>query len=262
MQEVQAGLHEARKTEVEDPIIPVAEAIIVETKLLCFDEMQITDIADAMIVGRLFQQLFDAGVVVVTTLNRVPGDLYKDGLNRDIFLPFIDLLSEKMTVWELSSATDHRQNRLEGEKVYFTPANAEARAAIETLWADMTGGVSAPLILNVKGHQVELPEFHNGHARASFWDLCSRALGPADYLAIAEAVNLLVLEGVPLLSSENYNEAKRFVTLIDALYEGKTRLIMSAADEPERLYLEGTGSFEFERTASRLREMQSADWAG
>ncbi|MEL6169550.1 MAG: cell division protein ZapE [Pseudomonadota bacterium] len=261
MQEVQAGLHDARKTGVDDAILPVANAIADDLRLLCFDEMQITDIADAMIVGRLFERLFARRVIVVCTSNRVPGDLYKDGLNRQLFLPFITLLETHMVVWELTSPKDYRQDRLAGEKVYFWPADADARRSLADLWIDMTGGGGGePLHLRVQSRTVELPAFRNGVARASFWDLCGRPLGPADYLAVAEAVRVLFLEEVPRLSSENYNEARRFVTLIDALYEARVRLVMSAADIPERLYLEGAGTFEFERTASRLREMQAADW--
>lgn len=261
MQEVQADLHEVRKTEVKDAIVPVADHIAKDLRLLSFDEMQITDIADAMIVGRLFERLFAAGVVVVTTSNRVPDDLYKDGLNRDLFLPFIDLLKTWMDVHELVSPTDYRQGRLAGQTVYFSPTNAAARDEVSDIWRELTGGGGERLDLEVKGHKVVLPVYRSGAARASFWDLCAQAYGPADYLAIAETVRVLILEDVPLMSSENYNEAKRFVTLIDALYEAHVRLIMTAADVPERLYLEGAGSFEFERTASRLREMQSADWA-
>ena len=263
MQEVQAALHEARKTGVDDAIRPVAEKIAEDLRLLSFDEMQITDIADAMIVGRLFQMLFDRGVTVVTTSNRVPDDLYKDGLNRPLFLPFIQLLKDRLDVREIESETDYRQHRLEGAQVYFTPADAKAEKALSKIWMELTGGGGdAELRLTVKGREVVLPDYHAGVARAGFWDLCGRPLGPADYLAVAGAVRVLILEDIPHLSSENYNEAKRFVTLIDALYEGKVRLICSAADEPERLYVEGTGSFEFERTASRLREMQGAEWGG
>ena len=261
MQEVQAGLHEARQQGVDDAILPVAERITGEVRLLSFDEMQITDITDAMIVGRLFEKLFEAGVAVVTTSNRVPDDLYKDGLNRNLFVPFIELLKERMEVWELASPRDYRQDRLAGAQVYFHPADARARDAVSDIWREMTGGGGDRLILKVKGRDVEIPVFCNGMGRASFWDLCAKPLGPADYLAVADAVRVLILEDIPLLSSENYNEAKRFVTLIDALYEARVRLIATAADAPERLYLEGEGSFEFERTASRLREMQSADWA-
>ncbi len=262
MQEVQAGLHAARKTGVDDAIRPVAQDLSAGLRLLSFDEMQITDIADAMIVGRLFQMLFDRGVAIVTTSNRVPDDLYKNGLNRPLFLPFIDLLQQRMEVRELESETDYRQHRLQGAQVYFTPNSAASRSAIDGIWRELTGGGGdGPLVLTVNGRSVDLPDHRSGVARAGFWDLCGRPLGPADYLAIAQTVRVLIVEDIPHLSATNYNEARRFVTLIDALYEARVRLICSAADEPERLYLEGVGSFEFERTASRLREMQGADWA-
>ena len=261
MQELHRGLHAARKTAAEDPLTPVADAILKTTRLLCFDEMQITDITDAMIVGRLFQMLLDAGVVIVTTSNRPPEDLYKDGLNRALFLPFIDLLNARMQVIKLESPTDYRQHRLTGAQTWFQPAG-RAQMALAAIWTDLTGGAAGePLHLPVNGRSVVVPKFASGIGRASFWELCAKPLGPADYLAIAAAVRVLILDDIPHLSAANYNEAKRFVTLIDALYEARTRLIASAADEPERLYIEGTGSFEFERTASRLREMQSADWA-
>jgi cell division protein ZapE len=262
MQEVQDGLTAARKTGVDDAILPVADAIADDVRLLCFDEMQITDIADAMIVGRLFQRLFDRGVTVVTTSNRPPQDLYKDGLNRKLFLPFIDLLTERMVVHELAADRDYRQDRLAGRASYFVPADAEARAAMEAVWQDLAGGPGEAMVLRVKGREVELPQASNGVARVGFWDLCGRPLGPADYLAVAQAVRVLLLENVPLLSSDNYNEARRFVTLIDALYEARVRLFVSAAAEPENLYIEGEGLFEFARTASRLREMQSEGWGG
>lgn len=261
MQEIQAGLNEARKRGEQDTVRPVAEAVAAQVRLLCFDEMQITDIADAMIVGRLFEQLFAAGTTVVTTSNRVPDDLYKDGLNRQLFLPFIALLKERMVVRELASERDHRQDRLAGAQVYFTPVDAAARKTIDALWEELTHGLEEPLTLHVQGRQVDLPRYHNGVARASFFDLCGRMLGPADYLKLAESVRVLIIENVPRLSRHNFNEARRFVTLIDALYEAKVKLIASAAAQPEMLYVEGTGSFEFERTASRLREMQAADWS-
>ncbi|HMS96024.1 MAG TPA: cell division protein ZapE [Tabrizicola sp.] len=261
MQEVHRGMHQARKDGVEDALAPVAEAVIRDTRLLAFDEMQISDITDAMIVGRLFEKLFAAGVVAVTTSNRPPVDLYKDGLSRALFLPFIAMLEDRLEVVELESPTDYRQHRLTGAQVYFHPARA-ATEEIAAIWADLTGGAGGePLMIEVNSRRVDLPRFANGVARASFWDLCSKPLGPADYLAIARAVRVLILEDIPQLSSSNYNEAKRFVTLIDALYEAKVRLIASAAEAPERLYIEGEGSFEFARTASRLREMQGADWA-
>ncbi|MFN4157599.1 MAG: cell division protein ZapE [Gemmobacter sp.] len=259
MQEVQQGLHAARKRGIEDALGPVAETMT-GLRLLALDEMQITDIADAMVVGRLFEKLFAGGVVIVTTSNRPPDDLYKDGLNRNLFLPFIDMLKDRLEVVELESPTDYRQHRLAGAQVYFHPAG-RAQAAMQAIWADLTGNAPGEaLMLAVNGRSVEVPRFASGVARATFWELCARPLGPADYLAIAGAVRVLMLEDIPQLSASNYNEAKRFVTLIDALYEARVKLIASAADEPERLYIEGTGSFEFERTASRLREMQAAGW--
>ncbi|PSL18940.1 cell division protein ZapE [Shimia abyssi] len=260
MQEIHEAMHKARKDGVADAIQPVAHAVSDSVRVLAFDEMQITDITDAMIVGRLFEHLFAAGTVVVTTSNRIPDNLYKDGLNRQLFLPFIDLIKQQMRVWELVSPTDYRQDRLSGNQVYFVQAGTEARAQITSIWQDLTGGDAEPLVLTVKGRQVELPAFRNGIARASFFDLCGKMLGPGDYLTIANSVKVLILEDIPQLSRHNFNEAKRFVTLIDALYEAKVRLICSARAEPEMLYVEGEGTFEFERTASRLREMQDADW--
>lgn len=260
MQEIHAAMHDARQQGVQDALAPVAKSVSDAVRVLAFDEMQITDITDAMIVGRLFESLFADGVVVVTTSNRVPDDLYKDGLNRQLFLPFIDLIKDRMVVHELVSPRDYRQDRLEGEQTYFYPDNADARGQIDRIWNDLAGPDAGPLELTVKGRKVVLPQAHNGVARVKFYDLCGKALGPADYLAVAEAVRVLVLEHIPQLSRSNFNEAKRFVTLIDALYEAGVQLIASAADRPEMLYVEGAGSFEFERTTSRLREMQSADW--
>ena len=260
MQEIHAAMHEARKTGVNDAIAPVAADVAASVRLLAFDEMQISDITDAMIVGRLFQALFAAGVVVVTTSNRLPDELYKHGLNRSLFIPFIEMIKEKMVVREMVSPTDYRQNRLSGTQVYFTPVNADSRAAMNAVWDDLAGGPGTPLTLRVKGRDVVIPAFHNGMARAQFHDLCGTALGPADYLALAEAVRVLLLDDIPTLSRSNFNEAKRIVTLIDALYEARVRLICSAAAKPEMLYVEGEGTFEFERTASRLREMQADGW--
>jgi len=261
MQEVHEGMHGARASGAQDALAPVATALAASLRLLALDEMQITDITDAMIVGRLFEKLFEAGVVVITTSNRPPDDLYKDGLNRQIFLPFIDMIRTKLVVHELASPTDYRQNRLAGGQTYFTPINAGARTGIEAIWRGFTEhGSPRPLVLAVKGRQVALPAVCSGVARATFYDLCAKPLGPADYLAIASSVRMLILENIPALGRSNFNEARRFVTLIDTLYEARVRLVASAAAEPEYLYLEGEGSFEFERTASRLREMQAADW--
>ncbi|HRO14996.1 MAG TPA: cell division protein ZapE [Paracoccus sp. (in: a-proteobacteria)] len=261
MQEVQAGLNAARQAGEQDVVRPVAEGIAARTRLFCFDEMQITDIADAMIVGRLFQVLFDRGVLVVTTSNRAPEDLYKNGLNRQLFLPFIALIRDRMDVMHLDSPRDHRQHRAAGGQVWFTPADAVARASLDDIWAELADGADPrPRKLEVKGRMVELPAASGRIARAGFWDLCGRPLGPADFLEIARSFDVLLMDGIPRLGSQNYDAAKRFVTMVDTLYEARVRLIASAADEPERLYFEGEGSFEFERTASRLREMRDANW--
>lgn len=262
MQEVHAGLHAARATGHDDPIAPVADGIAEQARLLCFDEMQITDITDAMIVGRLFEKLFQAGTSIVTTSNRAPDDLYRNGLNRQLFLPFIALIKDRMVVHHLFTDVDYRQDRLRGRQTWFTPADAAARAALDDIWHSLTEGAESPLILKVVSRKVTLPRFHNGAARAGFADLCDRPLGPADFLALTEAVRVLVIDDIPRLSRARNNEAKRFVTLIDAAYEAGTRLFCSAEAEPEDLYAKGPGAFEFERTASRLREMQSEDWAG
>lgn len=261
MQEIQAGLEAARKRGDQDTVRPVAVEVASTVRLLCFDEMQITDIADAMIVGRLFQVLFEQGVSIVTTSNRVPEDLYKHGLNRQLFLPFIALIRERMEVICLDSQTDYRQNRSTGEQVWFTPANAEARAKLDAIWDELTGGAAPePEDIQMKSRSFTLPAVSGKVARSGFWELCGQPLGAADYLELARRVEVLILDSVPQLGLSNYNEAKRFVTLIDALYEAKVRLIASAAEQPEQLYNEGEGSFEFERTASRLREMQDVNW--
>jgi cell division protein ZapE len=261
MQEIHGLMHEARKSGVDDAVEPVAAEVIESARLLCFDEIQITDITDAMIVGRLFEKLFSAGVVIVTTSNRHPDDLYKDGLNRNLFLPFISMIKERMTLYNLDSENDHRQNRLQGHKTYFAPIDEAAEMAIQRVWTDVAGRRMEPLVLSHKSREIRLPAFHNGVAMATFRDLCGQPLGPGDYLAIANAIRVLILKDIPRLSRANNNEAKRFVTLIDTLYEAKIRLIASAATMPEQLYEAGAGAFEFERTASRLREMMSADWA-
>ncbi len=260
MQEIHKGIAAARARGVTDPVRPVADAVADGATLLCFDEIQITDITDAMLVGRLFERLFERGVVIVATSNRAPDELYKNGLNRQLFLPFIALIKEKLEVHELASATDHRLEVLAGAPVYHTPPGPAATAALDTAWTALTHGPDAPLALEVHGREVALPRHRNRVARASFAELCGRPLGPADYLALAEALDILILEDVPILGPARANEAKRFVTLIDALYEARVRLVVSAAAEPEALYVEGAGAFEFERTVSRLREMQGVDW--
>ena len=260
MQEVHRNLGKARDSGIKDPLRPVGNAIIESASLLCLDEMQITDITDAMLVGRLFEMLFDAGVVVVTTSNRPPDDLYKDGLNRNLFLPFIELIKTRLDVMELVSPTDHRQNRISDEERYFSPLTDDTAAALDAVWKDLSGGHGRPMTLQVGSRDIQLPEVSNGVLRADFKTLCGAALGAADYLKIADTFRVIFLTDIPKLSAANNNEAKRFVTLIDTLYEAGTLFFASAAAAPEELYEKGAGSFEFERTASRLREMQSNGW--
>ena len=245
----------------DDPIPPIAALIASEARLLCFDELQVTDIADAMILGRLFEALFEKKVVLAVTSNRAPEDLYKNGINRQLFLPFIDILRQRCDVVETSGARDFRLDRMSGAKVWFSPLDAEARQGFETLWADLKGGEpESPIVLPVLGREVKLVRTVGGMARATFDELCGRPLGPQDYLAIARRFHSLFLADVPLLSPANHHEARRLVTLVDALYEAKTRLVVLAEAAPEALYTEGVGAFEFERTVSRFNEMQSEDW--
>lgn len=260
MQEVHAGLDAARKAGATDAIAPVAANLAQGLRLLCLDEMEIGDIADAMIVGRLFEALFAAGITVVTTSNRPPGDLYKDGLNRHRFVPFVELIEERLEVVRLGGPEDYRQAGGQGARRWFVPADASARAALDSVWQRAAGGPGRPHDLPVQGRVLHLPRFRDGVARTRFWDLCGRPLGPADYLALAAAVRLLIVEDIPELSAHNFNEARRFVTLIDTLYEARVALYASAAVPPQRLYIEGEGAFAFERTASRLAEMQGPDW--
>ncbi|WP_308917469.1 cell division protein ZapE [Jannaschia sp. LMIT008] len=261
MQAAHDAMHEARTTGTADAIAPFAARVTREARVLCFDEMQITDITDAMVVGRLFEKLFAGGVHVVTTSNRVPDDLYKDGLNRQLFLPFIDMLKNRMVVHHLDAGRDYRRERLAGSRTYFTPGDTDD-TALDGVWADLSGGRSEGLTLRVKGRDLVLDDYAAGVARASFATLCGRPLGAGDYLALAQAVRVLILTHVPVLEGRHHNEARRFVTLIDALYEARTRLIVSAEAPPEGLYPSGEGRFEFDRTASRLVEMQSDGWGG
>jgi cell division protein ZapE len=242
----------------DDPIAPVAKAIASEAWLLCFDEFQVTDIADAMILGRLFEQLWMRQVVVVATSNRHPRDLYKNGINRQLFLPFIAMLEEKLELHALDGQRDYRLARLESQPVYHCPLDGSTFAAMDEAWAALTQGARPrPTSLVVSGRELKIARAAAGCARMSFEDLCVAALGASDYLALAKRFETLLLDGVPIMGPEKRNEAARFRTLIDALYENKTKLIMSAEVEPDRLYGTGDQAFEFERTASRLYEMRS-----
>ncbi len=260
MQEVHDGIFEARKNRNKDPIEPVAKAIAAKAHLLCFDEMQIADITDAMIVGRLFEKLFARGVVIVATSNRHPDELYKDGLNRHLFVPFIEKIKEHLEVYHLASEMDHRLGGQKNPELYFTPLDDVSRREMDAAWDVLTNGKGAPKTLIVKGRGVVIPSFYKGAGRFTFAQLCETPLGAVDYLALAAVVDVLLLDDIPKMSKEKGNEAKRFILLIDTLYEAKVRLICSAADVPDRLYQQGRGAWQFKRTTSRLEEMQRAEW--
>ena len=251
----------------DDPIEPVAALIASEARLLCFDELQVTDIADAMILGRLFDALFERKVVVCITSNRAPDALYKDGINRPLFVPFIERITQRCQVVELSGARDWRLDRIKASRVWYDLGRQEGgeggarREGFEQLWTDLKGDMpECPAHLAVLGRDVVIQRTAGGLARATFAELCEQPLGPQDYLAIAARFHTLFLDGAPLLTPDNRQAARRFVTLIDALYEAKTRLVAMAAGAPEQLYPAGDGAFEFERTVSRLNEMSSQSW--
>tara|TARA_R110002033_G_scaffold87033_3_gene136988 strand:+ start:1696 stop:2838 length:1143 start_codon:yes stop_codon:yes gene_type:complete len=245
----------------DDPIAPAAKRIASGASLLCFDEFQVTQIADAMILSRLFEALFDEGVTVVATSNRHPDDLYTDGINRPLFLPFVDILKANCDVFELSSDRDYRLDRLSEAPVWYAPLGPEADAALDKAWHRLTlGATPQHCTLKVKGRKLEVSREAAGTARFTFEELCARPLGARDYHTIGAHFHTVFLENIPLLSPENRNEAARFVMLIDELYEAKVKLVASAAAEPDALYPSGDGSFEFQRTASRLHEMRSTEY--
>lgn len=261
MAEAHDMIGEARKRHDGDPLPIVARRIADQAALLCFDEMHITDIADAMILGRLFKWMFEYGVVVVATSNSAPEDLYKNGLNRQLFLPFVDLLTSHMRVIELKAAKDYRLSKLSGRKRYFWPLDDAARRAMDELWQELGGGLAdQPRTLEVKGRLIQVPRALLNMARFQFADLCAKPLGTLDYLAIAQDYDTIFIDDVPVLTADRRNEARRFINLIDTLYDNRISLIMSADAEADRIYLTGDGADLFERTASRLIEMRSDDY--
>lgn len=264
MLEVHARIAEARKQEVGDPIPPVAAALAEEARLLAFDEMMVTNSPDAMIVSRLFIELMAKRVTVVTTSNRPPGDLYKDGLNREHFLPFIALIETELDVLALNGPTDYRRDRLGRMDTWLVPNGAEATKALSAAFFRLTdypvedrAHVPAADLALGGGRALHVPKALKGVAVFSFKKLCGQARGAADYLAIARRFHSVILVGVPQLGPESRNEAARFVSLIDALYEYKVKLLAAADAEPDQLYPAGDGRFEFQRTVSRLEEMRS-----
>lgn len=258
----------AKSIDLDDPIPPVVRKMAGQAKLLCFDEFQVHDIADAMILGRLFEGLFAAGVTVVATSNRVPDDLYKDGLNRPLFLPTIEMLKTSLEVLELSGPIDYRLDRMKGLPVYHVPVNNETTKALSAAFWKLTDrdvgdpleAPSAEIEVQGQGRTLFVPKAMKGVAVFSFKRLCANALGAADYLSIAWRFHTVFIVAIPQLGPSKRNEAKRFVTLIDSLYENNVKLFCSAATQPENLYPAGDGNFEFDRTVSRLMEMQSDDY--
>jgi cell division protein ZapE len=265
MQEAHARIHAWKQANPggDDPIPPLADRIAAEAALLCFDEFQVNDIADAMILGRLFAGLFERGVVVVATSNTLPSDLFRGRPGRDAFLPFIALLEARLDVLILQGERDFRRARLRGMSVWHVPADARADAALDEAFRQLTGGVApGPERLMVMGRVVGVPLAAAGVARFDFQALCGTALGAGDYLALATHYHALVLDGVPRLSPENYDVARRFIVLVDALYDHRVKLVASAEAMPDQLYQRGEGAKAFERTASRLEEMQSQEYLG
>ncbi|MBT3534187.1 MAG: cell division protein ZapE [Rhodospirillaceae bacterium] len=266
MGEVHARIDKFRKTPADqrqgdDPLPPIAGDIAEATWLLCFDEFEVRDIADAMILGRLFGRLFELGVVVIATSNRAPDDLYKGGLNRQLFLPFIETLKERLDVLCLEGPLDHRLARMEGVAVYHTPLNERAATALDAAFLSLTDqhqGEAAEI--KIKGRVLVVPQQAKGVARFSFDELCDVALGAHDSLALSEQFHTIILSGIPKLGPERRNEARRFVILIDVLYDNGLKLVASAATGVAEIYPAGDGGFEFQRTVSRLIEMQSAEY--
>jgi cell division protein ZapE len=265
MQEIHARLHEWRQEgasgQNQDPLFRLAGEIAQASPLLCFDEFQVEAVADAMIVRRLFEAVLDLGVTIVATSNTAPGDLYAGGLQRERFLPFIDLLQQRMDVVELGGETDYRRDRLKSAGVYHSPLGPEATAALDDVFERLTdGAVGEPGMISVQGRFIPVPCQARGVARFGFADLCEQPLGPADYWSIACQYQTVILSDIPQLSPRERNAAKRFATLIETLYEQRTKLVCSAATPPDQLYREGDGSAIFTRVASRLEEMQSEDY--
>ncbi|MEZ5824745.1 MAG: cell division protein ZapE [Geminicoccaceae bacterium] len=262
MLDVHARLHRLRQGGGKvDPLKIVADELASEHTLLCFDEFHVVNIADAMILRRLFERLFELGVVMVATSNWPPERLYENGLNRDRFLPFIDILKERNAVLALDGETDYRLGRLRQLPVYHHPLGPKSSKELRDIFAELTDGARpAADEVMVASRRIRIPEAHGGVAFLQFGDFLEQPLGAADYLAITEAYSALLLDGVPILTAERRNEARRFMILVDACYERKTMLYIAADAPPEELYTAGDGAFEFERTVSRLMEMRSVEY--
>jgi cell division protein ZapE len=265
IQDVHTRIHAWKKAhpDVSDPIPPLADRIAADSALLCFDEFQVNDIADAMILGRLFQALFDRGVVVVTTSNTAPDDLFKGQPGRDAFLPFIALIKQRLELLVMDGGRDYRRERMRGLRTWLVPTDAMSRRELDKAFMRLTGGAATrPVTLAVMGRALVVPQAADGVARFDFDSLCNTALGAGDYLAIATNFHTLILDDIPRLSPDNYDQARRFIVLVDTLYDQHVKLVASADATPDQLYQHGENAKMFERTASRLDEMQSEDWLG
>ncbi len=269
MQEVHQHIHNHRqiykagRTQEKDPIPPVAKKIAAKAKLLCFDEFSVSDITDAMLLGRLFKVLFDEGVIVVATSNIAPHDLYKDGLNRQLFVPFIELLQSKLMTHELISTTDYRLAKLPNSSLYNWPLNKRSEKAMDQAWGLLTDEAAPEShVLKLKGRELRVPRATKSVCRFHFDQLCREARGASDYLAISNNYQIVMIDNIPIILSSERNVAKRFIALIDILYDHHCKLIVSADAKPELLFQSKSGkeAFEFERTASRLIEMQSLEY--
>lgn len=270
MADVHDRIHQHRQalnrgeTKQNDPIPPVADSLAKQAKILCFDEFTVTDIADAMVLSRLFTALFQRGVTLVATSNVAPDDLYRNGLNRQLFLPFVAILKENVEVFNLDARTDYRLEKADRRPVYICPLGLSTLGKMDASWEIVKGTHEEQVLdINVRGHPVHVPRSVQGAARFEFFDLCSKALGVADYMALAEQYQTFFIDNVPILDDEHRNETKRFILLIDTLYDRHIRLFISAAETPNKLYQghsKTTETFEFDRTVSRLFEMQSDDY--
>lgn len=258
MADVHERISDIRLKVPGDPIPHVASSIAETARLLCFDELHVTDIADAMILGRLFERLFAAGTTVVATSNTHPAGLYKNGLNRQLFLPFISMLERNLDVVPLAAQKDFRLEKLKGNPLYFTPIDADSKTALDGHWNRLTGRhPGKPVEIDVKGRKLRIPLASMGVARFNFTDLCDQPLGANDYLHLAHAFHTVIVDGIPVIDAGRPDIARRFINMIDAFYDCRTCLIASAQAEPPALYPSGNGADLFERTASRLMEMRS-----